>query len=366
MITINRKELHAALTKVKPCVISTIDYPMLKCVVIEANNNQMWFTTFNLKLAIKTKIEYEGHIDFKIVIDFDVISKLIAKIPDETLTLKIVDYKITITGALSNFDITGNDASDFPELISARQDLTCRANLSWLDLKPKLNNIIDLVSDDITKKALTSVFFNGEVSPPQIAGGTPYIFAVYNLKEDTEFIDTKLLVSKDLVLASIAAFNEAIITLEAYGNIIRLKSENTEVIGFTILANMPAYGVFTQVDVLYDIPCNKKEIQTNLEVLNALKDDTLNHYLEIGYLENHLIFSNEAQGVGTGVVKMPCEGAYPELDIMFNFDTLINSIKHMGKDFIIKYVGRDRHTLLVDEQLILCVSPRLERRVDKL
>lgn len=371
MLKINRKEFAQALGKVKSSVTEMLENPILTCVLIQANNGVLWLTTFNMRIATKTRVLYTGNYSFTTAVNYEVLAKLVTKSIDETLTIKLDTPKLILKGDKTEFALTIADSKQFPNLIKPKQELEDTCLLNWEYYKPKLTNIVKFTSDDVTKKNLAAILFNGadyskETVIAEIAATDSYVIAKYKLKVNS-FVKDKILISNTLIMTALAAFTkEDIVELSVYGNIIKLATEDTEIIGFTVVGSAPPYNKLMDIDAKYEIELNKTEFKRHLSLLSYLESDVDSESIVINLYQEQdtLVMENKTKALGIGKTKIEAKGDYKDLNIAFITSYLLKVIEPMAETFWFNYTDTNSLALFTDGEIIVGCMPRIKQISD--
>jgi len=98
-------------------VPSRTTMPILECIMIEAESNEIKFTTNDMELGIETKVEGTIIEKGKAALDAKIFSDIIRKLPDNDVTILTDDkFNTTITCEKAKFTIPGQSGEDFAYL----------------------------------------------------------------------------------------------------------------------------------------------------------------------------------------------------------------------------------------------------------
>lgn len=121
-LSFNKTELVDATNIVLKAVSSKTTMPILTCILIEAENDEIKMTGNDLELAIETKVKGVIAEEGKIAVDAKLFSDIIRKLPEGEITITENREMINISGGKSNFDIQGRGADEFTKLPSIKTD----------------------------------------------------------------------------------------------------------------------------------------------------------------------------------------------------------------------------------------------------
>jgi DNA polymerase-3 subunit beta len=114
----NTKELNEAVTNVMRAVSTKVTLPTIEGILIECGSDTLSLTGFDFEFGINTTLQANVVEPGAIVINAKILSDIIRKLPDGNVTFEINDTSVQISGGASQYNITGIDAEDYPELPS--------------------------------------------------------------------------------------------------------------------------------------------------------------------------------------------------------------------------------------------------------
>lgn len=110
------KELINGLNIVSKTSISKTTMPILEGVLIEAKNNKIQLTTYDLEIGTEhtfsCNIEDEG----KVVVELKTLNEIIRKIEDEEIEITVIDNLFVIKSINGVFKLSIMNAEEFPKL----------------------------------------------------------------------------------------------------------------------------------------------------------------------------------------------------------------------------------------------------------
>lgn len=183
-VEVLQERLAKALSVVSRVAASTkAGLPILSNVLIRAEEKQLTLTATNLELAtveyINTKVIKEG----TITVPAKLLSEIVSNLPKETIKLKANGEKLTISAGKYKTVINGILADDFPELPVMDEKEAVIFKISVENFKESVGQVMIAASNDMTRPALTGVYFNTFEGSLYIAATDGYRLA------DKKFID---------------------------------------------------------------------------------------------------------------------------------------------------------------------------------
>ena len=155
----------------------------LEGLLIEAKNNTVQITGYDLRKGIFTLIPADTYESGKIVVNARLLCEMIRRMPDGTISIETDDNEsIHVKCGRSQFNIKGIDASDYPEIPNIEEKQT--ATVPQSVLKSMINQTIFAVSDNDARPIYTGTLF-------EVEGDTLTLVSVdgYRLAKRTEKLE---------------------------------------------------------------------------------------------------------------------------------------------------------------------------------
>lgn len=116
--TCNTKELSEACSNVMRAVSTKVTIPTIEGILIECGSDTLSLTGYDFEFGINTTLQASVVEPGAIVINAKIISDIIRKLPDGKVTFDISGTSVSIISGAAQYNITGIDADDYPELPS--------------------------------------------------------------------------------------------------------------------------------------------------------------------------------------------------------------------------------------------------------
>ena len=261
-VEVLQDRLAKALSVVSRVAASTkAGLPILSNILLRAEKKQLTLTATNLELAtveyVNAKVTKEGTITVPARLLADFISnlpkgdiKLIAE--GEKLTISAGKYKSTMNGIL---------ADDFPELPVIDEKEAVAFKIPTDIFKEAVNQVIIAASNDMTRPALTGVFFNTFEGALYIAATDGYRLA------DRKFVDKvqseiKAIVPTPALREVLSSISDSIDEIEVMiiDTQIRFRLGEIEITSKLIDASFPDYRQLIPKDSKSTIVLDKAEL----------------------------------------------------------------------------------------------------------
>ncbi len=152
-----RAFLHAAVTTAARAASSRSPIPALEGILIEAGQNNVKLTGYDLKKGIYTKVEAEVPEQGSIVLNARIFSNIVSSLPEGTVMLKTDGMNVNIKCENAEFEIIGSDAADYPELPTVDKQSAIQIPQSILSCM--IRQTIFAVSDNESRPIYTGELF---------------------------------------------------------------------------------------------------------------------------------------------------------------------------------------------------------------
>ena len=261
-VEILQDRLAKALSVVSRVAASTkAGLPILSNVLLRAEGNQLTLTATNLELAtveyISAKVKKEG----TITVPARLLADFISNLPKEEIKLTTNGEKLTITAGKYNSTINGILADDFPELPVINEKEAIVFKIPADIFKESVNQVIIAASNDMTRPALTGVFFNTFEGALYIAATDGYRLAdkkfVDKVESETKAIVPTLALREVLSSLSDSVEDVEVMIVDAQ---IRFRLGEIEITSKLIDASFPDYRQLIPKDCKGKVTLNKTEL----------------------------------------------------------------------------------------------------------
>lgn len=160
-VEVSQERLAKALSVVSRVAASVkAGLPILSNVLLRAEKNQLTLTATNLELATVEYVNVKTTKEGIITVPAKLLSEFISNLPKEDIKLTVKEEKLTIAAGKYKSTINGISADDFPELPTINDKEAVAFKIPADIFKEAVNQVIIAASNDMTRPALTGVFFN--------------------------------------------------------------------------------------------------------------------------------------------------------------------------------------------------------------
>ena len=261
-IKVTQEKLSKALNNVSRTAVGKVTLPILNNVLIRVDNKKVSLITTNLDLAIIDYLPVSNSEDGVITVPAKLLAEFINNLPKgETIEFSTKDTKLTISAGKYSSTINGTPADDFPEIPEINEKKAVIYKITTDEFKNSLNQVLIAASNDLTRPALTGVFFNTNNNTLAIAATDGYRLAEKKIIEKVESEVKAIVPASSLqeVLRSISDDAEEI-EIAFNDDLVRFRFGEVEVISKLIDASFPNYQELIPKDNNISVVLNREEL----------------------------------------------------------------------------------------------------------
>lgn len=261
-IKVTQEKLSKALNNVSRIAIGKVTLPILNNVLIRVDNKKVSLITTNLDMAIIDFLPVSESEDGVITVPAKLLAEFVSNLPkNEIITINSKDSKITISAGKYSSTINGTIADDFPELPEIEEKTAVTYKISIDEFKHSINQVIIASSNDLTRPALTGVYFNTNNDTLAIAATDGYRLAEKKLINKVKS-EVKAVVPASSLQEVIRSINDEMEEVEVSFNedLVRFRLGELEIISKLIDASFPDYQKLIPKDNNIKIIINRDEL----------------------------------------------------------------------------------------------------------
>ena len=261
-IKVTQEKLSKALNIVSRTAVGKATLPILNNVLIRVNKKKVSLITTNLDMAVIDFLPVSSSEDGVMTVPAKLLAEFINNLPKgENIEIESKDTKLIISTKKYSSTLNGTPADDFPEIpeIDEKSAVVYKINID--DFKNSLNQVLIASSNDLTRPALTGVYFNTFDHTLAIAATDGYRLAEKKLIDKVES-EVKAIVpaaSLQEVLRSISDDTEEI-EISFNEDLVRFRFGETEIVSKLIDASFPDYQKLIPKDNNIEAKLEREEL----------------------------------------------------------------------------------------------------------
>ena len=270
-IQVTQAKLSKALNNVSRIAIGKVTLPILNNVLIRVDNKKVSLVTTNLDMAVIDFLPVSSSEDGVVTVPAKLLAEFVSNLPkNETINITSSDTKVTITAGKYSSIINGTLADDFPELPEIDDKKAVVYKIGVDEFKTGMGQVIIASSNDLTRPALTGVFFNTNNGTLAIAATDGYRLAEKQLIDKVES-EVKAVVPSSSLQEVLRAISDDVEEVEISFNddLVRFRLGEVEVISKLIDASYPDYQKLIPRDNNIKVTLDRDEL-TRVTKLAAL------------------------------------------------------------------------------------------------
>jgi DNA polymerase III subunit beta len=326
-----RSNIKDAVSVIEKAVGENSNLPILKNILIEAQENTIIFTATNLEIAISHRVAGKVIENGSITIPLSLFSSLIANIPSDRLNFEKKENNLEIATDNYGAVLNGLPAEDFPItpqikniedfieikaafLKEAIQQTTVASQYS--DLRPELNSVLFNFSLESLVLASTDGFRLAEKSIPA---------NMFATKKKEPF---KILIPlrTGLEIARILR-DEEMVRIYQDENQVLFKTDQTEMISRLVEGSFPDYSAIVPHDFDAEIVVERDEFLNAIKLAGVFGQKNSEVKIKIHQNKKAIEINSADQALGENTHTLPAKikGDLPE--VFFNWRYLSDPIK---------------------------------------
>ena len=160
-IEVTQDKLSTALNNVSRIAVGRVTLPVLNNVLIRVDKGKVSLDTTNLDMAIVDFLPVSNSKDGLITVPAKLLAEFVSNLPKgEVVKIKSHDDKVTISAGRYTSTINSSPADDFPELPEIDDKKAVIFKINSDEFKNGIGSVIIACSNDLTRPAITGVYFN--------------------------------------------------------------------------------------------------------------------------------------------------------------------------------------------------------------
>ena len=329
-------EKHLLLTAIltaSRAAVTKSPIPLLEGLLLEAENDNVKITGYNLKTGIVTNVPAEVDNSGGIVINARLFCEIIRKMPGQYVTLSVTNgYIAEISSEMSEFEVLGSPTSDYPELpaIDEQDSIVIGESI----LKKMISQSIFAVSDNDSRPIHTGALF-------ETADGNLTVVAVdgYRLALRREPLENNSVPELSFVVPGealteverIISDGDAKVTIKLGSKHITFSVNETLLISRRLEGDFLNYKNSLPQKAKYQVKIEKDELIAAVERVSLIISDKLKSPVRCIFGEG-VVKLHSVSALGKANDECPLKGDGENLEIGFNDKYLLEALKAAPAD----------------------------------
>ncbi|HUC01407.1 MAG TPA: DNA polymerase III subunit beta [Candidatus Paceibacterota bacterium] len=331
-----RENIKSAVAAVEKAVGENTNLPILKNILIDAEDNTITFTTTNLEIAITHRVAGKVIENGKITVPLSLFSSLIGNIQSDRLNFEKKENSLEVATDNYSAVLNGMPADDFPTpprvkntesyieiksafLREAIQQVTVASQYS--DLRPELNSVLFNFSLESLVLASTDGFRLAERSIPG---------NLFSAKKKEPF---RMLVPLRTALEAARIMrDDEMVRIYQDENQVLFKTDQTEMISRLVEGSFPDYSAIVPHEFTAEIVVDREEFTNAIKLAGVFGQKNSEVKMKIHQNKKAIEISSADQALGenNNILPAKIKGDIPE--IFFNWRYLSDPMKSIKTD----------------------------------
>ena len=261
-IEVTQTKLSKALNNVSRIAIGRVTLPVLNNVLIRVDNNKVSLVTTNLDMAIVDYLPVSSSKNGVTTVPAKLLTDFVSNLPrGEKIKITSKDTKVIVATDKYTSTMNSSPADDFPELPEINEEKAVVFKMGVDEFKNGISSVIVASSNDLTRPALTGVFFTTSEKNLYIAATDGYRLAERKLIKNVES-EISVIVPTNSLQEVLRAINEEMEEIEISFNedLVRFRLGEVEIISKLIDASFPDYARLIPKDNDIEVTVNREEL----------------------------------------------------------------------------------------------------------
>lgn len=261
-IKVTQDKLSKALNNVSRIAMGKVTLPILNNVLIRVDNKKVSLITTNLDMAVVDFLPVSNSENGVVTVPAKLLAEFVSNLPrGEAIEIEAKDTKVIITAGKYSSTINGALADDFPELPEIDEKSAVVYKIGVDEFKHSVGQVAIASSNDLTRPALTGVYFNTNNHTLAIAATDGYRLAEKKLIDKVES-EVKAIVPASSLQEVLRSINDDMEEVEISFNedLVRFRLGEVEIISKLIDASFPDYQKLIPKDNNISVVLNRDEL----------------------------------------------------------------------------------------------------------
>lgn len=195
-ILANTNQLTGCLEIVEKALPVRSTIPVISNIMLEIKENELIFSSTNLEMFIKAKMDYRSEETGKILLPPKIV-EIMRYFPTDEVNLNInwENYRLDISGGSAHFHLYGSDPEDYPLTFESEFDDGGGLDIEQARFKKILKAVTFAASSEETRPAFNGIFFSFENDKLSMTASDTYRLAMKEVQDNNwSFGENKCLV----------------------------------------------------------------------------------------------------------------------------------------------------------------------------
>ena len=327
--------LLSAILTVSRATVTKSPIPLLEGLLLEAEDNSVRLTGYDLKTGIVTNVPAEVDNPGGIVLNARLFGEIIRKMPGQYVTIAVNSgYVAEISSEMSDFEILGSPTSDYPELPTVVEQDTIEISESIL--KKMISQTNFAVSDNESRPIHTGALFETADNELTVVAVDGYRLALRRELLDKSDVPDLSFVVPGAALTEVERMisdGDEQVTIKLGSKHIIFTIEETILISRRLEGDFLNYKNSIPPQAKYRFKIEKDELIAAVERVSLIISDKLKSPVRCVFGEG-VVKLHSASALGKANDECIMTGEGEDLEIGFNDRYLLEALKAAPADSV--------------------------------
>ncbi len=330
-----KEKLNIGVGKAERIAGKNINMPILSCLLLETNGNNLIIKSTNLDLGLEISIPVKIIEEGKVAVPAGVLSSFLNNIPDDkSVILETVDTVLRITTSESVANIKTQSSEDFPTIPTIDNGKVCK--LSSKDLQNGIKSVIYSASVSSVKPELASVYIYSNEENLFFVATDSFRLAEKSIKLKKKVDLPGILIpfknSSDIL--KIFDGIEEEIEINATKNQISFTVSGLYVVSRVIDGMFPDYKQILPKEEKTKVTVLKQDLLNTLKISNIFSDNFNQIKISVKSGIKTIDLETKNSNVGENINKLSAKMEGEPIDVNFNYRYIAECLTSISSDSI--------------------------------
>lgn len=340
--------------------------PILTGIKFDLTEDGLYLSASDTDISIRCLIPINRIEEVKeygsIVIGGKYIVEIIKKLPNENITIEVMDgQKMIVSTPNTEFNLNGINSNEFPnlDLEETTEPIILKANL----IKKIISQTFFATSKNESRPILTGINFRIDGNLMEVIATDSYRLSKKSIQLD-RVIDTNInmvIPGKNLLeLDKIIGDDKENLELHIFENKILFKYKDILFLSRLLSGTYPATSSIIPNEFNVEVECSCNGLFNMIDRASLLTSDRDKNTIKLELKNQEMVISSNSPEIGMVQEKMFVE-SQDEISISFSSKYMLDCIKSFETENVVLYMNNDNSPIIVksneDDSLVQLVLP---------
>ena len=340
--------------------------PILTGIKFELNEDGLYLSASDTDISIRCLIPIDKIEEVKefgsIVIGGKYIVEIIKKLPNENITIEVMDgQKMIVSTANTEFNLNGINSNEFPnlDLEETKEPIMLKAGL----IKKIISQTFFATSKNESRPILTGINFRIDGNLMEVIATDSYRLAKKSIQLDRviDNIINMVIPGKNLLeLDKIINDEKENLELHIFDNKILFKYKDILFLSRLLSGTYPATSSIIPNEFNVQVVCSCNGLFNMIDRASLLTSDRDKNTIKLELKHQEMVISSNSPEIGMVQEKMFVD-SQDEIAISFSSKYMLDCIKSFETENVTLYMNNDNSPIIIksneDESLVQLVLP---------